>query len=419
MRRKIQVQANRAIKECSTWPSGPERTLLWLCSLCVLLTLLVVDLPGVVLAADLVNINTATLQELDDNLPGVGPTIAQSIIDNRPYATIEEISRAKGIGEPGSKTYEDIKYLITVGAADTAQTPTEEQAQDNTPPPQTSSQTTAGSEPVPPLTAEITAPVSYLAGAGGYFSGRAFGTVGEPVANARYIWNFGDGTTVEGQKVLHTYAYPGTYVLILTVASGYSSGSTNLSIKVSPAQVALVTENDNSLLVQNNSTQQLDIGFWQLQCPTTSFLIPEQTIVLAQGGVRFSPSVTGVACGTQAELVYPSGAVAALAQVSADSPLHGQPVAPRDLQKATVAGAGVVSPARAAASVPQPADDVPQKSLLVAAGMALPAGAEWFVALLALVLLGTAGVFIAQSQKIAVIKNETKTPKDEFEIVDN
>ena len=413
------MQANRAIKECRTWPSGPERTLLWLCSLCVLLTLLVVGLPSAVLAAGLVNINTADKAELM-TLNGIGEVKGQAIIDyrtqNGPFKTIDEIMNVSGIGQV---TFDNIKDYITVGVADTTQTPTEEQAQDNTPPPQTSSQTTAGSEPVPPLTAEITAPVSYLAGAGGYFSGRAFGTAGQPVANARYIWNFGDGTTVEGQKVLHTYAYPGTYVLILTVASGYSSGSTNLSIKVSPAQVALVTENDNSLLVQNNSTQPLDIGFWQLQCPATSFLIPEQTIVLAQGGVRFSPSVTGVACGTQAELVYPSGAVAALAQVSADSPLHGQPVAPRDLQKATVAGAGVVSPARAAASVPQPADDVPQKSLLVAAGMALPAGAEWFVALLALVLLGTAGVFIAQSQKVAVIKNETKTSADEFEIVDN
>ena len=417
MRQAAQARANRAIKEGKTWPSGPERTLLWLCSLCALLVLLVL-LPGVALAADLVNINTADSTQLQ-TLNGIGPAKAQAIIDyrtqNGPFKTIEEIMNVSGIGQV---TFDNIKAYITVGAADTSQTQTQEQVESSTAPPQTSPQTTSGSLPVPPLTAEITAPVSYLAGAGGYFSGRAFGTAGEPVANARYIWNFGDGATLEGQKVLHTYTYPGTYVLILTVASGYSSGRSTLSVTVSPAQVALVTENDYSLLVQNNSTLPLDIGFWQLRCPAASFLIPEQTTVLAQGGVRFSPSVTGVACGTQAELVYPSGAVAATAQVSADSPLHGQSVSTVALPKDTPASVGVVSVAQAATTGQQPAVEAPQKSLPAAAG-ALPAGIEWFAALAALVLLGAAGVFVAQGQKAASVKNETKDSADEFEIIDN
>jgi len=63
---------------------------------------------------ELVNINTATLEELD-SLPGIGPTTAQKIIDyrteNGPFSVIEDIMNVSGIGPA---TFEDIKDLITV-----------------------------------------------------------------------------------------------------------------------------------------------------------------------------------------------------------------------------------------------------------------------------------------------------------------
>jgi competence protein ComEA len=63
---------------------------------------------------DLVNINTATLEELDA-LPGIGPTTAQKIIDyreeNGPFNQIEDIMDVSGIG---LTTFENIKDLITV-----------------------------------------------------------------------------------------------------------------------------------------------------------------------------------------------------------------------------------------------------------------------------------------------------------------
>jgi competence protein ComEA len=62
----------------------------------------------------LVNINTATLEELD-TLPGVGPTTAQKIIDyrtNTPFSTIEDIMKVSGIGP---SIFENMKLLIVVG----------------------------------------------------------------------------------------------------------------------------------------------------------------------------------------------------------------------------------------------------------------------------------------------------------------
>lgn len=62
----------------------------------------------------LVNINIADLDTLD-TLPGVGPAIAQSIIDfrqtNGPFGAIEEIMEVSGIGPA---KFEQMKELITV-----------------------------------------------------------------------------------------------------------------------------------------------------------------------------------------------------------------------------------------------------------------------------------------------------------------
>jgi len=63
---------------------------------------------------EIVNINTATLQELD-TLPGVGPSRAQAIIQyreqNGPYMRVEDVLNVPGIGPA---TYEKIKDLVKV-----------------------------------------------------------------------------------------------------------------------------------------------------------------------------------------------------------------------------------------------------------------------------------------------------------------
>ena len=65
---------------------------------------------------ELIDINVASAAELEE-LPGIGPTTAQKIIEyreqNGPFLSTEDIINVSGIG-PG--TYERIKDLITVGA---------------------------------------------------------------------------------------------------------------------------------------------------------------------------------------------------------------------------------------------------------------------------------------------------------------
>jgi competence protein ComEA len=62
----------------------------------------------------LVNLNTATVQQLD-TLPGVGPVLAQRIVEFREkkggFRRIEELLAVPGISE---KRWKEIRNLVTV-----------------------------------------------------------------------------------------------------------------------------------------------------------------------------------------------------------------------------------------------------------------------------------------------------------------
>jgi competence protein ComEA len=58
----------------------------------------------------LVDLNKATLVQLQ-TLPGIGPALANRIVENRPYTTVEELTEIRGISV---ELLERVRSLITV-----------------------------------------------------------------------------------------------------------------------------------------------------------------------------------------------------------------------------------------------------------------------------------------------------------------
>ncbi len=69
--------------------------------------------PGATARPGKINLNVATVEQLD-TLPGIGPALAQRIVDyrnqNGPFKKIEEVKNVKGIGD---SLFDGIKTLIT------------------------------------------------------------------------------------------------------------------------------------------------------------------------------------------------------------------------------------------------------------------------------------------------------------------
>lgn len=281
----------------------------------------------------LVNINTAGAAELD-TLPGIGATLAQRIIDyrtqNGPFETIEEIKNVNGIGD---STYNNLKDLITVGETNTqtaSATTTQDTATTSTPaappPPASAPVSSYVPPPTPKLFAHAGNDRTVIVGAHVEYEGRAYNADQEYVSGVRFSWNFGDGTTAEGERVLHHYEYPGTYVVVLSIAKDRESVSDTIRLKAEPAQLGFLVRSDGSVVIENKSGHDLDLSKWVIRAFYREFVLPEHSIVLPGNSMRVSPKTMGFFAGSETELAYPNGVLAFSAHQISPSPTPSNPI---------------------------------------------------------------------------------------------
>lgn len=149
------------------------------------------------------------------------------------------------------------------------------------------------------------------------FSGSALGFQNEPLENARFWWNFGDGASQEGKIISHIFQTPGNYTIGLHVSSGGFSASDYLSVSVVQNQIAIssvLVGKDGYIKINNPFGEEVDIGQWFFEDATGMiFVIPSKTKIGGKAEIAFSNALTGLLkdkFSLPVSMRYPGGSLA-------------------------------------------------------------------------------------------------------------
>lgn len=108
-----------------------------------------------------------------------------------------------------------------------------------------------------------------------------------------YTWNFGDTYTETSKNTVHSFAYPGEYVVVVRATFAKQSALLRHEIIVLPVSLELLHTEAGDIRIKNLSSREIDIGKYTLKGGTT-FSFPEFTFIKPQGSLivnknRISP----------------------------------------------------------------------------------------------------------------------------------
>ena len=121
----------------------------------------------------------------------------------------------------------------------------------------------------------------------------------------------------KGKNIRHIYKYPGNYIAVLNVPSGYVSASDRINIKVIPNELNIVETKNEFIKLKNKSGIILDVSGWFLKAGSagggTTFKFPDYSLIAANSELIISSDISGLKFSDNnfsAEILYPNGSVA-------------------------------------------------------------------------------------------------------------
>lgn len=167
--------------------------------------------------------------------------------------------------------------------------------------------------PLPKIQADAGEDKTAAAGSNIEFLGMAYGVKGEPMEQARFWWNFGDGDAKEGRAVSHIFQVPGTYTVGLHISSGSYAASDYAAVSVVPNQLKIsrvIPGERGFVQLANPGETEIDLGGWILDEGAKQFALPPRTKIAKGSEIAFPNSLTGLgnAPGAALSIRYPNSA---------------------------------------------------------------------------------------------------------------
>jgi len=266
--------------------------------------------------ASLININTASLEELD-KIPEVGPVIAGRIIDyrntNGPFENIEEIKNVSGIGDV---TFLKMKDYITVGNGAGSGNDSDEADEETETDEDDDSSVHTGDAGLSNYTAEesfkISAGRERLATVRTPIIFLASQNKGKSKREAKFVWSFGDGTKAIGTEVHHTYQFPGNYQVVLNGSLGKEEQAvarTTVLVTESKVKISDIDLAAGYVELTNTGDKEQNLSGWSLIAGEKRHVFPLDTIIGSRSAIKIPLGATSLAGVNINEiaLTYPDG----------------------------------------------------------------------------------------------------------------
>jgi len=227
------------------------------------------------LALAKVNINIADSAELQ-TLTGIGEVKAKAIIDyrsqNGDFTDIVQIKNVSGIGDA---TYNNIKDDITVGdSVVSGEDVTSDESPDDT---------SAGGEDKDEAKIEVSGLIIKMPKVG--YVNQLINFDVDPEKGTkdrlvRYRWSFGDTNVANQKSPMHSYDYPGTYVVVVESYYNKKELMARQEIIILPIQLSLSRLMNGDVEIKNESPKEIDLGGMKLVGQKV-FTFPDHTILLS------------------------------------------------------------------------------------------------------------------------------------------
>lgn len=122
------------------------------------------------------------------------------------------------------------------------------------------------------------------------FSVFSFDSAGAPFrGNISARWSFGDGSSVDGTDVHHSYSAPGEYVVLATVRYLGEEAVARIDVTIVVPELDLFS-GEYGIGVINNGKEEVNIGGFILGDEKDHIVLPEDTIIKSKASVIFSTS---------------------------------------------------------------------------------------------------------------------------------